>query len=89
MLLRRLALAALLALTAPLAHAQGPDDQLLTLVSAELPGYVPGVDTSTLSRTQLATIYSILHSDNSGGDKQLMIQSVLGGRYALRSLFLN
>lgn len=85
---RRLALAACLAALASAASAQGPDDQLLALVSAELPGYVADVDATQLSRNQLAAIYSIMHSDNSGSDKNLMIRSVLGGRFSLRSLFL-
>ena len=49
--------------------------------------YVPGVDAKSLTRHQLATIYSIMHSGRSGGDKRALIRSAIGGRYALRSLF--
>jgi len=75
------------ALGASAALAEAPKDQLLSLVEFELPGYVPGVDAKSLTRHQLATIYSIMHSNRSGGDKRALIRSAIGGRYALRSLF--
>ncbi len=87
-MIRTTAIAAMLACASSTAWADPPRDQLLALVSAELPGYVAGVDAASLSRTQLAAIYSIMHSDNSGGDKTAMIRSVLGGRLSLRGLFL-
>lgn len=88
-MIRSLGFAAGLACVATVTLAKPPEDQLLALVTAELPVYVAGVDASSLSRPQLATIYSIMHSDNSGGDKAAMIRSVLGGRFSLRGLFLD
>lgn len=78
-----LLLALLIALPAT---AQAPRDQLLSNVSRELPLYVPGTDASTLSRSQLATIYSIMHGGHSDGEKRVLIRSVLGGQYSLRGL---
>lgn len=88
-MIKPLILAALLAAPAATARANTPDSQLYLLVSRELPVYVADVDASQLSQRQLAVIYSILHSDNSGGDKAAMIRSVIGGRFSLRSLFVN
>lgn len=86
---RPMALAVLLA-TAPLSAGAGtPDDQLLALVRMELPGYVSGVDAASLSRHQLAAVYSIMHSGRSGGEKTAMIRSVVGGRLSFRGLFSN
>jgi hypothetical protein len=81
-----LATAALLSLTAP---ATAKTDQLLSLVEMELPFYAPGVDARSLSRAQLASIYSILHGSKSGGDKRALIRSVIGGPYSLRGLLFN
>ena len=64
-------------------------DQLLLNVTRELPYFVQDVDPSTLNRTQLGRIYTIIHSSRSHGDKMGLIKSVLGGRNSLRGLFFN
>jgi len=85
----RIALLAV-ALMIPLtARADAPKDQLLANVTRELPHFVPGVDTSTLRRSQLAAIYSIIHGGRNDGDKGTMIRSVLGGQYSLRALLFD
>lgn len=81
-------IAAALSLPLP-ALAVGPNDQLLALVSSEMPRYAPNVDASTLRRGQLAMIYSIMHSDRTESNKRLHIRSVLGGRNTLRGLLFN
>jgi len=67
--------------------AHAVSEQLLRLVSAELPNYVSGVDVNSLSNSQLATIYSIMHGPKSEGAKTGLIKSTLGGRNSIRSLF--
>ena len=78
-----------LILSASAALAEASSDQLLANVSRELPHYVSGVDASTLSRSKLAHIYSIMHDGRSESDKRKMIRSVLGGRHSLRGLLFN
>ena len=78
-----------LILGATAALAEAPKDQLLANVSRDLPHYVSDVDASTLSRSQLAHIYSIMHGGSSEGDKRKLIRSALGGRYSLRGLLFN
>ena len=68
------------------ALAEAPTDQLYANVSRELPHYVKDVDVDSLSRSQLAHIYSIMHGGRSESDKGRMIRSVLGGQYSLRGL---
>lgn len=75
-----------LAATAAAGQSRGPNDQLVANVSRELPGYLPGVDASTLSRSQLAALYMIMHSSESGNNKHAMIRSIVGGQYSLRGL---
>jgi len=86
-MLRPLALAALIALPAPFASADTPNGQIYALVSRELPDYVNDVDVSQLSQHQLASIYMIMHSSDSAGERTAMIRSIIGGRFSLRSLF--
>jgi hypothetical protein len=81
----RTALVALI-LSSSTAMALGPQDQLYANVAQELPHYVQGVDVSTLSHHQIATIYMIMYESRSAGDKQRAIRSVLGGQYSLRGL---
>ena len=88
-MLKPLILSAVLVVTASVARAEVHADQIFSLVSQELPVYVKDVDPATLSRHQLLTIYSILHSGRSGGDKIAMIRSVIGGRGSLRGLLFN
>lgn len=78
-----------LILSAGPALADAPSDQLLTNVSRELPHYVNDVDVHSLSRSQLAHIYSIIHGGYSESDKRKLIRSALGGRYSLRGLLFN
>jgi hypothetical protein len=67
-------------------QADAPRDQLRAAVARDLPIYMPDVDVDSLSRSQLSTIYSILHSSRSAGDKTALIRSALGGRNSLRGL---
>lgn len=80
--------AAGLALTLALAPAVRANDQLLSNVSRELHHFVPGVDATSLSHSQLAQIYLIMHSDDTESEKRNLIRSAIGGRFALRGLFL-
>jgi len=82
--------AALIAALASAAQADGPPkNQLQAAVARDLPAYVQGVDVTTLSQHQLASIYSILHGGHSGSEKQALIRSAIGGRYSLRGLLFN
>jgi len=88
--MRRTVFAALtLCFAALSAQAKAPSDQLLANVTRELPNYVANVDASTLRRSQLAAIYSIMHDGHSEGEKRMMIRSVIGGRHSLRGLLFN
>ena len=71
------------------ALAEAPTDQLYASVSRDLPHYVKDVDVDSLSRSQLAHIYSIMHGGRSESDKRKMIRSALGGRFSLRGLLFN
>lgn len=88
-MLRITALAFALAATAATGQTNAPRDQLLSNVSRELPQYLPDVDASTLSRSQLAALYSIMHNSDSGSKKHAMIRSVVGGQYSLRGLLFS
>jgi len=77
------------ATTTATGQTRAPSDQLLANVSRELPAYLPDVDASTLSRSQLAAIYSIMHGGGSGSKKHAMIRSVVGGQYSLRGLLFS
>lgn len=78
-----------LGLSASLAQATTRNEQLFSLVNQELDQYVAGADASTLSNSQLASIYSIMHTSKSHGQKGAMIRSVLGGDYSLRGLLFD
>ena len=76
-----------LALTPGPLIAGDNSDQLLLNVSRELPNYVADVDPTTLSRTQLAAIYNIMHGPRGEGDKRQMIISTIEGPHFLLGLF--
>ncbi len=78
-----------LILAGMMAQAAPQDDQLLLAVERDLPNYVQGVDASTLRRSQLAAIYSIMYSGKSHFEKTAQIRSTLGGRFSLRGLLFN
>jgi len=88
-MIRQIALVAALFLTGTAASADAPKDQLMASVSRDLPQYVRGVDATSLSRHQLASLHLIMHGPDSASKKISMIRSVLGGPYSLRGLFFN
>ncbi|MCG6904308.1 MAG: hypothetical protein LJE68_16670 [Rhodobacter sp.] len=71
------------------AQSRPPTDQLLANVSRELPQYLPDVDASTLSRTQLGALYVAMHANGSSGNRLAQIRSIVGGRHSLRGVLLN
>lgn len=85
-MLLRTTVAALAALLIALPAAAPASSQLRANVAREMPHYVPGVDVSRLSSSQLAAIYSIMHSPRTHSDKIGSIRSVLGGGFSLRGL---
>ncbi len=60
--------------------------QLLASVSRDLPFFVPGVDATTLTTSQLAAINGVINRDLSHSHKIAGIKSVLGGQTFLRDI---
>ncbi len=85
----RALIAALLAMLPLQAVAQGQPSQLEALVASELHHYTNDATVDDLNNSQLAQIYSIMHSNRSEGDKRRLIQSAIGGRNTLRGLLFN
>ena len=82
------ALIAAMALTPAVAHAdRTPLEQS---VARELPRYgFKDVDVDQLSSNQVATLYMLMYSKRSHGDKRALIKSTLGGRNTLRGLLFD
>ncbi len=68
------------------ARADAPKNQLRALVGQQLHLYVKDVDVDDLDQSQVAAIYTIMHSKRSTSYKLSMIRSVVGGRNSLRGL---
>lgn len=60
--------------------------QLLRHVERDLPSYVDDVRADSLTTTQLARIYNVMHSRETSSEKQMHIRSIIGGRNTLRGL---
>ena len=46
-------------------------------VTAEIGTYAPNVDVQSLSNAELNTILSVIHSDDSEGEKRAVIQALV------------